>query len=347
MYNKTLSVNRTVIYNSSMGEDFKLVRTGTWTNDSFLHSVMHGYSSDYRKMSHEKRQSSVQTLLSDITIKISDDKWSAIKSSSDVKLSWRDECVSNIKECCEWLRRDDPKNPDYTQNIVTPKNICDYRLVFRLLENDVSFQKCWDICKDQTIDKCQILLHTHITKHVKEKLVQLQSNTGLRNRHITTFLRMTSKLIQSIIKFSLKTIRLERIDVSVADPCVDSHFVSVLSDIIDRDIYIIENATSLQTEMSLLLPRKKRKSLILLSIKGKFEIIGLLADDNYVKREFDHNDKALLKLFKVVSGSKKSNSSRSDSSSDYCSSLSSLKYITKKQTFKAFLNSSRSSSSCM
>lgn len=289
---KILPVNKTVVFWSPLEGDNVLVRTGVIPDaDSFIHSVLHSYSTEYVDSSNDDRQIITHKLKKNIIKNISKEVWCGmpqnVRKYRDNLLSlyenfykFMDNKPYRGKTCQSFIRQliKKEKDPKYE----TYKFVCSILTYYKLEE----------MVKDiTTISGGPTFLKNSCKEYIYGKKEFKKANVEKVKVIIDLIYTFIDKSCESVYNQTY----IDYINNFGND--VDQNVLKLLSDKFKRDIYIIDSNNRLPSGINNPSELKGRKSMILLSINNHYEIIGKLLPDNEVIREFAPDDDLVEKLY--------------------------------------------------
>jgi hypothetical protein len=135
--------------------------------------------------------------------------------------------------------------------------------------------------------KNNILLITSNNVDAIKQFQPLKETLDEYNKKLYT--KKISILIKAVVKESNKYIS-ENYKINI-----DSKTIKLISNKLNIDIYFIDSKTSMPCKSSNI---KKRKSIIImLNENGHCDIVGKLLPDSRIKREFDHKESIITKIY--------------------------------------------------
>lgn len=299
-----LPMNQTVVFYSPIEGKNILVRTGTIANnDSFYHSLLHGYSKEYIAMNRENREKFIETLKVSLSNKMTKGRWVELSNSLTAKLSFQENIVSILSDFYKFLKYQN-KTKQVCQVIkkCIRKNKEDKdKKMFLLISEAVPleyFEKyilssAFDKCANLLISKCKdIIIHKSI-KYFSNILRKMQKTHNLSLKQTKYYILHFTNLINSVVDQAEELSYDEYIkNISNTPVTVDEYTTKIISQRFKRNIYFINSKSRIPYKISeKSVCDTKQKSIILLWIGGNhYEIIGKLLPGNKVCREFDFNE---------------------------------------------------------
>ena len=289
--NKSLEIldtGKTVIFTSPLsGYDNYLVRTGViQENDSFLHSLLTGYSKDYFYMDVKSKKKFLEKFKENIfTIK---EYEKDVNNYTQYKLS----VVETLKNI--YIPQEDIDKK--IKKIV--KYVCKnpiYEILSEILPYD-DITKMFKVSDDLIKGDNIFLAYKDLVKHeIKNYLDSLEVLNHVKDENKVIFIKKNVKNIVSIIleetEFYLfnKYYRDITKDVSIT-------MINTLIKNLKLDLYFIDYKTKLPFKYNEDQLYKNKKSIILLKLENTYETIGLLLEGNKVQRNFENNNFLIKKI---------------------------------------------------
>ena len=132
-----------------------------------------------------------------------------------------------------------------------------------------------------------------INHEIKNYLDSLEILNHIKDKTKAKFIKTN---IIDIINLILDKIEYYEFNIYKNKINLDINMVNILSNELKTDIYFIDSTNRLPFKYNKEQIYKNKKGIILLKIQNSYETIGLLLDDNKVKREFEYNHFLLKKI---------------------------------------------------
>ena len=279
-----LDTGKTVVFTTPLsGYDNYLVRTGIIKeNNSFIHSIMTAYSKEYFYMDIKGKQQLSEKFIENIyklkEFKREENNFEKYKS----KLL---EFVNNIYNLKEELS--DKKLKKIYKHI--SKNPV-YNLLFEIISYD-DIVKMFSISDNNIFDKYKVVINHEIKNYLEslEVLKHIKDKTKCEfiKKNIITIINLILDEIEIYIFINYKKELMDDINVKI---------VNIISNKLKTDIYFIDSKNRLPYIYNTSQIYKNKNAIIVLKIENTYETIGLLLDDNKVKRTFDTNHFLIKKI---------------------------------------------------
>lgn len=288
-----LDTGKTVVFTTPIsGYDNYLVRTGIiQENNSFIHSVLTAYSKEYFYMDIKGKKQLAQEFIENIfTIK---QFKKDITNYSNYKLK----LLKFIKEIYNLQEELVDKKLRKIYKYISKNPV--YELFFEIVLID-DIEKMFNINEDvndlKSDNNNMFDQYKNIINHeIKNYLESLEILNHIKDK---TKLEFIKKNIINIVNLILDEIELYEFDIYNKELIKDINInmVNILSNKLKTDIYFIDSKTRLPYKYNTSQIYNNKKAIIILKIENSYETIGLLLDDNKVKREFDSNHFLIKKI---------------------------------------------------
>lgn len=288
-----LDTGKTVVFTSPFsGYDNYLVRTGIIQEKySFIHSVLTAYSKEYFYMDIKGKKQLVEEFMENIfTIKEFKKDMTNYRNYKSKLLNFIND-IYNLKE-----ELPDKKLRKIYKNI--SKNPV-YELFFEIVLID-DIEKMFNINDDvndlKPDNNNMIDQYKNIINHeIKNYLESLEILNHIKDKIKLEFIK---KNITNIVNLILDNIELYQFDIYNNEITKDINIdmVNIISNKLKTDIYFIDSKTRLPYKYNTSQIYNNKKAIIILKIENSYETIGLLLDNNKVKRDFDFNHFLIKKI---------------------------------------------------
>jgi len=287
-----LDTGKTVIFTTPLsGYDNYLVRTGIiQENNSFIHSVLTAYSKEYFYMDIKGKKQLVEEFIENIfTIK-------QFKKDINNYRNYKSKLLKFIRDIYN-LKEELPDKKLRKIHKHISKNPV-YELFFEIVLID-DIEKMFSIndeVNDLKPDNNIFNQYKNIINHeIKNYLDSLEILNHIKDK---TKLEFIKKNITNIVNLILDNIELYEFDIYNKEITKDINIdmVNIISNKLKTDIYFIDSTTRLPYIYNTYQIYNNKKAIIILKIENSYETIGLLLDDNKVKRDFDFNHFLINKI---------------------------------------------------
>jgi hypothetical protein len=287
-----LDTGKTVIFTTPLsGYDNYLVRTGIiQENNSFIHSVLTAYSKEYFYMDIKGKKQLVEEFIENIfTIK-------QFKKDINNYRNYKSKLLKFIRDIYN-LKEELPDKKLRKIHKHISKNPV-YELFFEIVLID-DIEKMFSInddVNDLKPDNNIFDQYKNIINHeIKNYLDSLEILNHIKDK---TKLEFIKKNITNIVNLILDNIELYEFDIYNKEITKDINIdmVNIISNKLKTDIYFIDSTTRLPYIYNTSQIYNNKKAIIILKIENSYETIGLLLDDNKVKRDFDFNHFLINKI---------------------------------------------------
>jgi hypothetical protein len=288
-----LDTGKTVVFTSPLsGYDNYLVRTGIiQENNSFIHSVLTAYSKEYFYMDIKGKKQLVEEFMENIfTIK-------QFKKDITNYRNYKSKLLKFIKDIYNIKEELQDKKLRKIHKHISKNPV--YELFFEIVLID-DIEKMFNINDDvndlKPDNNNMIDQYKNIINHeIKNYLESLEILNHIKDK---TKLEFIKKNITNIVNLILDNIELYQFDVYIKDITKDINIdmVNIISNKLKTDIYFIDSKTRLPYKYNTSQIYNNKKAIIILKIENSYETIGLLLDDNKVKRDFDFNHFLIKKI---------------------------------------------------
>jgi len=305
---KALPDDKTVVFWTPYEGEDTIVRTGIVSNGNcFLHAILRAYSSEYISSDKNGRQKLAKRIYASIVGEITKENWEEIGNGLISFVPFKKNFIYLLTKFYDFIDNDNRESMQLKDNIriiinnligENGKRIELFRLITELIPlSDKFFEDIMPNVRDGGNIKISTCFDS-IVENAVEKLRDTEEMKSIPKSKCDYICDVTRKFLLEILKESESITyhnyikRLENISLDI-----DSYMVGLISDRINRDIYIIDSKTRLvNNELMSVNNLKGRKSIIILSIKNHYEIVGKLLPGNRIQREFANSDILINKI---------------------------------------------------
>ena len=306
---RLLPVNKTVVFYSPVEGKDVLVRTGTIAEGScFFHALLHAYSKEYVSMDTNGRMKFVKKLRVSIARKLDKKRWENLSNGLIAKIPFQENVNTLLSDFYRYVARGKSGRTKSVRKVI--RNIIQdekqdmgaYKLVTEMIPIDTGFEKvilpsAYDKCAEEVISKCKTTVVQFSVNYYIKEFKKLEGQ--LEPERIDFYIGKLEKLVQAIVDEAENSAYTEYIE-SLQDSSmeVDSYTIGLISDKFNRDIYFIDARTRMPYRDIGKENIKKRKSIVVMWTGGcHYEIVGRLLPGNRIKREFDHKDSLIKRIY--------------------------------------------------
>jgi hypothetical protein len=302
---KMIHDNKSIVFCSPLEDKNDVfVRTGTISDESFYHALLHAYSSDYTLMDTRDRKKFVKRLRASLAGKIDKESWEGIGGGLIAKIPFQEKIQFILLNFYRFMDSDENAQGKSTRTVI--KSLIDddeskleyIRLITELLPLNVFekqiLPKAYKKCIDSKIMDCKI----YIKKLVHEQLKEHKDLNDLKTSRMKYIYSIASEMITVIMdEAENSTFKEYASNFKNVTEEVDLFTTSLISERFDRDIYFMDGHTRLPCQNTHKDNLKDRKSIIVLYIgNNHYEIVGRLLSGTRIQREFSYNDPIIKKM---------------------------------------------------
>ena len=310
-----LSTNKTVVIKTKFNGNDVLVRTGTIKNDSLIHSLLHANSLEYIHLNEEGRTKLIEKLKENLSEKIYRKRWNMNSSTMVIKIPVQKYMISLITDIYKYKKTETVDRNSLCRKIIEKieEDAEVYDVIFNLISKHDLKEIVKDTFSDNTDEKLSVCKEVIIMRYRTLFSTNINKLGGKISRKKLKYCeRRLLNFIEMILETSEeKAFRDYVKNVLKEEMVVDRNSIKVLSEYLNRNIYFVDVKTRL--------PffgydsKNCKKSIIILFIDNKYEIMGRLLKQNRIKREFNTTD-PLIKRLKNKYKSKRKQASPDDPS---------------------------------
>ena len=297
---ETIPVGEVRVFHSPIEGPDNLVRTGTITNDSLLHSVLYAHSTEYIRMKNRDRESLVSKVKKQMATDMEDDIWNETSKSESVHLSFTQIVRDSLRDFYNNVLNNKKGKTSCGRKLIrkvlnSSKDRDTFSILFQILSekqlNEI-INEIMKICSNDLLITCMDGIEERLI-HVLESHPDLeQLNSSKRKKCIdklSDFVHMVLELSEKIVKKENK---------QSFTLTVNNKNIEYISNRYEVDIYFIESNNRLPIHINDKQNIRGRKSVIIMCIDDKYEVVGRLFNKNKVQREF-YNDDPLIERIRI------------------------------------------------
>jgi len=310
---KILPVNKTVVFNSPLeGDEDTLVRTGTIGEGScFFHSVMCACSKEYCAMDRKGRMKFVKRLRASMAGNVTRYSWEEMGGGLIAKIPYQEKVYDILTKFYDFMSSSDGGDARgrSTRRVVKKlikgdvENLELYRLITELIPldegyNQVILKNAYDNTSDMKIEDSKKAVIKETIKYInaKSEFNIIDPDKAEYLRSVITNFNTTIMNEAESSTFSSYVKNLQSVEANV-----DTYTIGLISDRIERDIYIIDGSTRLPYRNASVENLQFRKSIIVVWVeKNHYEVVGRLLPGNRIQREFDKGDPIIDKIYTML-----------------------------------------------
>ena len=286
-------INKTVVFYCPFEGNNCLVRTGTSkTNqiNSCINSILHACSRSFKNMDIEDRTILINKVKNSIFTKISKKLWNTEGLSIFKKILT--DTVTNFYEFINI--RDTIANSIVKklgkELITSTKQFELFKIIIELLPLDIYE----DNENSNDIDTCK----NNITMNVRNYLQNLPILHEISEENVDHIVKNVSHFINSLLnEVEFESFR----KYNYQSDIVNDIIIDTLSEYFNSNIYFIDSSTRMPFIINSFNNFIHLNSVILLYLNSEhYEIVGVLANENMIKREFISNDPIIVKMNSLI-----------------------------------------------
>ena len=286
-------INKTVVFYCPFEGNNCLVRTGTSkTNqiNSCINSILHACSRSFKNMDIEDRTILINKVKNSIFTKISKKIWNTEGLSIFKKILT--DTVTNFYEFINI--RDTIANSIVKklgkELITSTKQFELFKIIIELLPLDIYE----DNENSNDIDTCK----NNITMNVRNYLQNLPILHEISEENVDHIVKNVSHFINSLLnEVEFESFR----KYNYQSDIVNDIIIDTLSEYFNSNIYFIDSSTRMPFIINSFNNFIHLNSVILLYLNSEhYEIVGVLANENMIKREFISNDPIIVKMNSLI-----------------------------------------------
>ena len=306
---RILPVNKTVVFYSPIEGKDVLVRSGTIPDGScFFHAILHAYSKEYVSMDKRGRIKFVKKLRSSIARNVDRDRWENLSNGLIAKIPFQENVNTILSDFYRYILRGKEGRTKSVRKVIRQvmlkqkEDLETFKIVTEMVPLDKGFEKtilpsAYDKCGDGIVSDCKKTIVQFAIKYYIKQFKEL--NGKLEQKRIDFYIGKLEQLTHAVVEEAENSAYTEYIE-SLIDSSmdVDTYTIGLISDKFNRDIYFIDARTRLPYRDIGKENIQKRKTIILMWTGGcHYEIVGRLLPGNRIKREFEHNDPLVKRIY--------------------------------------------------
>lgn len=308
--NAILPVNKTIVYYSPCENDDILVRTGTIADNScFFHSLLHAYSRDYVSRDKKGRTELVTRLRKTLENTITAKQWEDISSSMVVKIPFQEVVQKLISDLYRYVLQNKKGKTRHGRTIIrkvvkTENDSKTYSIIFEMVsqkELEKIIGSVYNNSGDLPLSKVKDIILQEVKKYYKT-LIENMGQKYKNNKQLKFCLEKLITMMFIILDEADEYARNEYVtSIKDTNGSIDNQTLEMMSNHLNRDIYILDSDTGLPLDNHSKEYIKKRKSIILLWLeKQHYEVVGKLVSEHTVQRQFSSKDPLITKLKTLI-----------------------------------------------
>lgn len=296
---KVLPTGKTFVFWSPMEGEDNLVRTGTMKDGScFFHSILHACSKEYSRENKKGKKTLVKKLRSGISSELSREKWESLGNGNVSRISFQENTHDILNNFYKYINDGiEEKNirkvvKKIDENV---KDIVSDLIPLKVLTSEI-LPNAYKDSEQQNISLCREAMVDKISSYIKN----IDEMKGLDKVKRTYIIAKVLEIFKILFEHSENyTYRKYVKSIKNTTEEVDSYMFELISDRVNRDIYILDANTKMPyINFSNSNTIKRRKSIIILWINNNhYEIVGRLLPGERVQREFTHEDDLIQRFY--------------------------------------------------
>ncbi len=309
---KMLPVNQTQTFLTPLQGEDTYVRTGTVGEGSCAyHSILHAYSPKYVKMNQRDRKQVVKKMRKDMADKFTKEDWEKMGDGNLARFTFNKEMNDLVSSFYTYIERQDngiqinvkeKRLRKILTDLITESTLEIYKIIETLVpysefrNNIITLTNI--TCSKSDIRACKEIIIDNAGIYLQGKLERLGGLEYCREKYIVESYR---KLISAIMDEAENEAYYNFLNkLGGCHEFVDEYSLGIIGDTFNRDIYFIDGKTRIPYANDCN-NFKGRKSIVILWIGGvHYEIVGRLLPGNKIKREFEHNDPFIQKMYTLL-----------------------------------------------
>jgi len=302
-----IQADTSVVFRTPIECDEVLVRTGcSAESSSFFHCILHSYSKDYCSMKQKDRSKLFRGLRSKLQSTIDRKSWEELEHGITSSNSFKENTIDILLNCYRFFK-EDPKAKGSATHRVIKNLVGDSEKILGICKLITELIPFTDVFKEKIITPVFEKNKTQKISIIRDGIIKETCSYIKNNKELKDISPDKSKYIydltEKFITYVLKEADEQAFknfkddsDKLLSD--VNTFSISLLSKLIERDIYILDSTNRMpyldpQTVENL----KRRKSIVVVCIReGEYEVIGKLMDKNNINHEFEHSDPIIEKM---------------------------------------------------
>lgn len=293
-----LEGNKTLVFYSPVEGKDVLVRTGVLNSPyCLLHSCLLSSSKEYVKMSKDDKEKLVKKLAKNIEKKISEKKLDEKLSETIFKEDFFKQYLKLSSEFYNFVNGEGKVGRAFKKLADEKDN---YAIIFEIL-NLNCFKECLEKVFEKQYNSVEEIRES-ISKNMESCMESTLEKLGKIDKKRRDFCLNKFKLfIDTVSEIWEHDIRKEFRKNIKGSISLDKYCLSLVSDRLNRDIYIIKSESRLPIDIAGKENIKDRKSIVLMWFGDlHFETVGKLLTEQRIRREFDPNDRLIRKMYSFL-----------------------------------------------
>jgi hypothetical protein len=293
-----LEGNKTLVFYSPVEGKDVLVRTGV-SNSPYclLHSCLLSSSKEYTKMSKEDKEKLVKKLAKNIEKKISEKKLDEKLSETIFKEDFFKEYLKLASGFYNFVNGEGKVGRAFKKLADERDN---YAIIFEIL-NLNCFKECLEKVFEKqynSIEEIRESISKNMESCMEASLQKLGKIDKKRRDFCADKFKLFINTVSEVWEHDIRKSFRKNIKGSMS---LDKYCLSLVSDRLNRDIYIINNESRLPIDIAGKENIKDRKSIVLMWFGDlHFETVGKLLTEQRIRREFDPNDRLIRKMYSFL-----------------------------------------------
>lgn len=307
---KMLDVNKNVTFPSPLEDG--LVRTGTIGDGScFFHSALHATSQEYRLASENERRKIVKQIRKKYAGDMTPELWEKLGRGEIAKVVYslytRDiidtfyQIVENTGEYVEY-DEDDPVLAYIFKKMFVNRGVDQYRKLFdyiSLRDFEMTLLPAVFDKKNESkrFGELLMMFKTNARRFLADKI--LSSGLITTPSELRSMFDSLNILVTESITIAFETAFEEYKDyLKDCSTWIDEKAIELTSDLLDRDIYVIDSQTRMPYSVGGCENYKGRTSIVILWLRGgHYEVLGRYMPNKTIQREFPADDPLIQKIY--------------------------------------------------
>ena len=298
-----LPINKTVVFYTPIEGKDVLVGTGTIPDgSSFLHAVLHAHSKEYMGMNDNGRKKVANKLRGTLVSKMDRERWENLSDGVVAKIPFQENITSLLYDVYRYIEDGKPGKTKISRKIIRgllKDNETNFKLIFDMMPLSEFEKNLLPQSYDQSADRNIKFCSEKILKNTKEyysSLFRKFSNVG--REKVKYCVDKLMGLMKEVLLRAEEKAYSDYVDtLTSSDVMVDEYMVRLLSNRINRNIYLIDSKNRLPYELGKEEKEEKEKSIVILWLGGtQYEAVGRLLAGNRVQREFELDDSLVVRI---------------------------------------------------
>ena len=293
-----LEGNKTLVFYSPVEGKDVLVRTGMVNSPyCLLHACLLSSSKEYGKMSKPDKDRLIKKLSKNIEKKISEKKLDEKLSETIFKEDFFKEYLKLSSGFYNFVNGEGKVGRAFKKLADEKDN---YAIIFEIL-NLTCFKECLEKVFEKqynSLDEIRESISKNMELTMETSIGKLGKIDKKRRDFCLDKFKVFIDTVNEIWEHDIRKGFRKNIKGSMR---LDKYCLSLVSDRLNRDIYIINSESRLPIDISGKENIKDRKSIVLMWFGDlHFETVGKLLTEQRIRREFDPNDRLIRKMFSFL-----------------------------------------------